>query len=81
MNSQTTNQESPCLNPSDKVPWKEIGECKHKIRHSLTKAVKLENLAKQIMLSAAELRIEVKAELDNMDEIIEKLGEKDAKIN
>jgi hypothetical protein len=51
------------------VPWKEIGECKHRIRHSLTKAIQLEVMAKQ-------LRLEVKEELDNMDEIINKLGEK-----
>jgi len=56
----------------DEVPWKEIGECKHRIRHSLTKAVQLELMAKQ-------LRIEVKEELDNMDDIINKLGEKDEK--
>ena len=54
------------------VDWSDIGDIKHKIRNSLVKAVKLENLAKQSQVAAMELREEISGEIDKLDDIINK---------
>lgn len=54
------------------IDWKAIGDIKHRIRRSLVKAVKIENLAKQLKDSAIELREETALELNKLDEMIDK---------
>lgn len=50
------------------IDWKDLGDIKHRIRHSLTKAIKIELMAK-------ELREEIAEEVNKLDEIIDKQGE------
>jgi len=55
------------------VTWDDIGDIKHRIRRSLTKAVKIELMAKEaakVETMARELREEIQAEVQKMDDII-----------
>lgn len=61
--------------PSTLVAWEDISDIKHKIRSTLTKSIKLENLAKTFMETAVELRMEITSELDRLDEMINKQEE------
>ena len=57
------------------IDWEDIGDIKHRIRHSLTKAVKIEIMAKEagkVVAMAQELREEIQGEIDKLDEIINK---------
>ena len=71
-----TKPRSPSLNHKNSVPWKEIGECKHKIRQSLTATIRMENSARILLDSAQSLRKDIVDELNKMDDIINKLGDK-----
>ena len=59
------------------VDWNDISDVKHKIRHSLTAAIKIENYAKQLMEAAVGLRMEITAELDKLDDMVNKENKKD----
>ena len=59
------------------IDWDDIGDIKHKIRHSLTAAIKMENFAKQMTETAVGLRMDITAELDKLDDIMNKENKKD----
>lgn len=52
--------------------WEDVGEIKHRIRHSLTAVIKIENLSKQLTQASQQLQEEVKQELDKLDRMVDK---------